>query len=1389
MDTPAVTLSRIITTLNWIYFNISQHNALNRTDEALMVENTLGDVLGLVLGISLKNINRSTSNAAAVDLIDDTGELVIQVTTRASGFSHKKQLTIEKFKNIDEYVNVKKVIVLFFTTEKVSADLLKEEIIREGCIYEGYSLIKLTRAIEHCNKSVHLEILKALESEFGDYDPIKLIEREEYPEVKHYIPRPLVPVLSDAFVHDDSIPLTDLFESRQPNKPIRILIKGQSAMGKSIELRNLANFFSNTELGMLPILIPLINFKGKLDDYVSVFQKKWSRVRPKQLILLFDGIDDISGALLKDFIIDFNLFVQANPKLNIVATIRTNVYTSEIGHGVSEQLKLREYYLNELSRADIDRYLGQKISEDLRGLFETYVLDKLKAEDVLLNPFYLSHLVEIFQQNLVRLPENKAEMIESFVDLKYKKDKQKYASKADIPALKNMAEKAAVYLTLRGRNSISASELFRFTELTLDDIRRCSLFKVREQGYEIFISFEHNNFQEYLSATILKSLPWEQLKPLVFHSSENAVLKPKMINTVNFLFALLPVESENFNELLALMIQHNQEILMQFEQDKIYPNRRLELFKRYVQKGMSEKIHWLNSGIKPHELAAFTEYSSKALDYTLQLIKSERDSVQMYTLSLLLCAFPIDKVRQNVMLDIQKSVCDMIIEPDLGEAVHSSLIFILSHFNRYDLEVLEVLKNSQYIGTRDIRRSILKFINDGNFSDHFEYILYSDEILSQSSRSHINVRHIYLQPLADQLNKSNALLLIEHFTANVLIINMIVGTVGIGTSATMDTIYQKIAALYNAEPNNQWYTAFSQLISAITSKGRIHKGWGSPETFFTTTGTSKRAFFDLLKNGISAMHMAWLPKIFDAGMTDELILVYAEGRLDLKTVIQFRNGLELNKYPYYSSFSAALIEACPDDFKSRNDDYKLLFDSRPKRNLDLLRNRELFLKEAEDIYAIFEQEKLNEPALLLDYLLHHSSYETNSRILSTIIFEVAASENLEEGFIHFENWLLTVDWDKFVLVTVYRHLREGQVEVPEKLLHSSINYINEAILPNINILETKLNRDFFYHPMDSDIYILTYFYQCGLIKPTKDILLDFIYLGEAQISDTDLYKQIKKDVGENAFKDRVITNLCNRKLTASILVDQALISTKYGYREAAPLLVSLLEGNDIPEDFKYEIFQSLVALNNDPNSYMALLDGIPKITFQWHAKLCEVLENEPSQVSGIIELIELSLEQHHDPKDDYWIYHMLLQGIKLGSRLLAEKMIKSLGNLQTLPGHYQLPDLDSKFASLSIKYPGWLIELCFDIMPSTVHHRDNSSFDLCVEFLEKVIRYTSVQQYELAAQSLGRYDQIISRYAPSDPNFNYLQWYKKRLLKEYYSTSKGFENEEKTWDILDRIFI
>ncbi|MDO5516195.1 MAG: SMEK domain-containing protein [Clostridium sp.] len=111
-----VYLNQIIHNLALLSKEVELRGAINLYDINIIAEYFYADLLNLIYGYKLKNVNIIDKNAAAIDLADEENRIAIQVTS--DNTSTKIKHTISEFIEHHKYERYNRLIILILTSKK-----------------------------------------------------------------------------------------------------------------------------------------------------------------------------------------------------------------------------------------------------------------------------------------------------------------------------------------------------------------------------------------------------------------------------------------------------------------------------------------------------------------------------------------------------------------------------------------------------------------------------------------------------------------------------------------------------------------------------------------------------------------------------------------------------------------------------------------------------------------------------------------------------------------------------------------------------------------------------------------------------------------------------------------------------------------------------------------------------------------------------------------------------------------------------------------------------------------------------------------------------------------------------------------------------------------------
>ena len=335
------------------------------------------------------------------------------------------------------------------------------------------------------------------------------IKKKEYSSIENYIPRKLLKQDSVQLYKQEEIDksLIQLFENK--SKSLRISILSTAGDGKTSELQQLASHFSKITSpdSLFPILIRLKDYVDEdLHDLLEEYCQDWKKIKPERLLVIFDGYDEVKDTVKEDLNRKISRLANSMPLINIVVSSRNNGIDKEID-------QFETYYLQKLSiYGEVREYiLGQ-----LHTKTDTFIhlMFQNKMDDLLLTPFYLVKLTELYNESTEDFPQNRIEIFDRIIAFTNKKEidsnRVSWSEWEDIEDTQNaLLSKVSTSMLLMGRNLFNSKEYKAIVTDKIDRtiLEKSPLFK-RHKGN---VEFTHNLFQEYLTAKLLSKQSFNTL--------------------------------------------------------------------------------------------------------------------------------------------------------------------------------------------------------------------------------------------------------------------------------------------------------------------------------------------------------------------------------------------------------------------------------------------------------------------------------------------------------------------------------------------------------------------------------------------------------------------------------------------------------------------------------------------------------------------------------------------------------------------------------------------------------------------------------------------------------------------------------------------------------------
>lgn len=373
------------------------------------------------------------------------------------------------------------------------------------------------------------------------------------------------------------------------SKHSRIVILGDGGMGKSTELAYWAYLWSNENSSYYPLQLSLKNFPThtNLASYLNENHISWDTI--PNLVLLLDGLDEKSNNF--DYLVQLiNGFAELHLTISIVVTCRTTFYHLATNDKQELNGKLNNFIVCEFVPLDKESMLQYC---ELKGVvqpqkFITEVANQ-KLKDLAAIPFYLDKLLEIFNEKDA-LPKKRSELIEKIISkrLGYEKfDKLKKIEQQENILLAELG-KIAFVMTSLNKPVLTEDEYYRIVrnESNRKLLETIGFWKKNIADWH----FEHNIFQEFLTAKALLSYDFEKVKKIVCLNFDKQPILIYWGAALSFLAELY--EGEQAYEFYKWLAAKAPRFLNNCSFDNLDEDLRLKLFKELFETKKVPHYSW-----------------------------------------------------------------------------------------------------------------------------------------------------------------------------------------------------------------------------------------------------------------------------------------------------------------------------------------------------------------------------------------------------------------------------------------------------------------------------------------------------------------------------------------------------------------------------------------------------------------------------------------------------------------------------------------------------------------------------------------------------------------------------------------------------------------------------
>ncbi len=1069
-------------------------------------------------------------------------------------------------------------------------------------------------------------------------------------KIEHYIPRYLKlydhQKDRDVWFYKPEIGTIQLVELIKTHKHVVVL--GGAGSGKSIELLYLAHELQKSDSELIPIYK---RFNSYTDENIKEFlPKTWDDQDPGNLIIFLDGLDEVQPTYFQTAVRKILKFVEDNPLIRIVISCRTNFYELPYENFSGTINEFSVYNLLEISMQEVERYVTTHCQIDGTKFIENVY--NYNLTDLVQKPFFLNILIGAYKRN-GDLGNGRSTLMEEALTKYYNNDKEHFnttISSLNKKFIFEYLERIAFVLEILGKNFITDSELAILFPIA-DDFERCKYFPAFKRHEEQNNwSFEHNNIQEYLAARVLSGKSLKEIIDIISTETGNEKkIKPTWLNTLSFFIS----NNEGVaQELLDWLIEHDKEIVIKFDIDRLTVNRRIKIFKEvfdfYTKKGI-----WIHSNkFSSRELARFGE-ADQSLEYLLSFLeKDESTRIEIMSSLDILRAFQIKNYAGHI--DRIKSALTSILLRDTitNHDVYTILGTIADLKIEDPLLVNFIIKRFELRHSQYVRAGLYKLLLGLNLvDDYIDVFVYGITLMNSNPKTsdresfHLADESIYFERGIKEVKSANSLLkLLEELSNNSERRNAFIhdypetSSLLITRAELVYTEYEEFYQIlkkilvsdYNIEKSSTSDAIFNFLINTGNRWKAFIEIWNDEKLDSYIKGTASARLIntelveqfishfkgsDTLEDNLKALYSSMIWRNEDVGLQDSLSLL----RDKLAELFNFRIEVPVSK-----DWEKIHTERNQDSFN-------LLFDvSQMESEL-----RKFFNSTGSDFV---------DRDIMLNYQRQTFS-DVENRVCDSAIQIVYHLMRNNEIFTieRFKQW---INSNSFLDYTI-------------KAIHSYISNKKSVI---VNDHQREFISDWSIHNAKTSAILWDLVNKLE-IKLSEDKFLDFTTLVnfryDFNVSEPGSIEQLEKFVAKDKILERVFKNIQNLDTNTLQWINNASYAVRHNYTLSYSYILQKLECSTVYEYKFSELLSLWFSKTNDNEDLKKFSLHAQSEYLRW--KAIQLLENTGKEGDFIIEemlkILE-SLEQSEDSKVRA-ANHLMEQNDIEGFFYLANHLIKS----------------------------------------------------------------------------------------------------------------------------------
>lgn len=1064
---------------------------------------------------------------------------------------------------------------------------------------------------------------------------IRKVTKKKYDPPEDYIERNVRSYLQKLDPQDEILrtlsgqvniqPLIQQYEPGSENKKRKIILLSVAGFGKTEELKKLAAYFSSDEKILYPIKFILRDYEGQpLESILAAYDPNWRNIGDDNILLVFDGLDEIREHQYDSFINHLNAFIEQHPTIQAIVSSRFNFYDIK-------QPKLRNFeifLLDPLNRVALRKYVEQKLKLDAAAFYE--IVEARKFNEYLDNPYYLARLVRFFLSEPDNFPKNKTKLFDKILFERLEKDQSVHNVEDLKTRLVPITQRISCCMTIAGKSTLTDDELKILVpeNETRKLLNQFGIFNRNVEGIGSW-SFEHKNLQEYLCASALASASFIHVHKIVSFDFDRNRLMPRFLNTISFLFELANKKGSSFAELLEWLNLNEPELLIRFEKEQIAKGQRNEIFfhlyNYYKAKGITMRS---SPNFYLEDLAAFVGIDATISDFLMKQISPDLPlQLALDTLSLLGFATRPHVVRNK----LTTFLFSILATKSYNDSIHAEVVRTLMHLQFLEKYIFErILLSGINFKNLEIRNVCMHFLGFTDYIDlHSEFIVNSIPFLNEArKRTRFIQSDTVIKNLILKFKEANSLKKVFQYCAkdeNCMSMHSPHNEFHFELNE-LRSLLQAAASVSHEDPSllPVIYKVFCK-IKYIT----LENDWALPfKSYFDHTCDPLTIFSRFYKYNKEERDLVFFARESDC---DFLISEYTHGKLDDTKMLRLRNIVHNTRPDLFPSFYEKLVAVSSEKFSIEDVDvnYNERWANQKTKNQQMLLDKKLFFQEAEMIFNampkgeivcktfwIMENKALNafQYSIVL-FAIREMCHHSKTAIVTIKNFE--------------ENYEIDNEWNSFVIETIEKMVRDQQnISVDPRLIGVLTDWCTERIA-NIDFTKDIIDREKNSFGFNRHIeYVKRVFV-------LLDLTLDDVLMLKILASDYETFDDwgsSRKPIGQlitekindkSLLRTTLLQNIQNAALSIRVQSSQFRICREFKYRECLPYLFETVTTNRILGGHDRSTLTGYyLDLGGEITDFAQFLSSPTEgddAFFEWHWFLVEKLRFvEEEKVSGIL---------------------------------------------------------------------------------------------------------------------------------------------------------------------------